>query len=203
MVFYKSKIIEDPFQPKNTNNGSRPVTAHYPNNMQQRVFQKDGEFDHVRFAVSTVYQGFKLVKTSQHGSWGVYKAPVISMMANVEKYIVAVVNNDSAPLGAIAPIESLNWTSFQTRSCNDIQKEMSGYYLAQQGYSLPRERNTVLYDKVKKVIEYDHKAIYLPDNLPIKIEVIKSKPDEFLAEEGNVIAAMEIFNTIIELQDTD
>ena len=207
---FKSKVIQDPFAPNVPINpqqqqgmGRQQVTGHYPNNMQQRIFSKTGEHDHVRFAIATLYQGFKVVKVAQYQQWGVYKAPVSSMMANIEKFIVAVVQNDSQPLGNIVPLEGLRWTSFQCRSCTDINKEMNGYYIAQQGYSLPRERSTVLYDNVSKVVEYDDKCIFLPENLPLKIEVIKAKPDEFIADKGNVIACLEIYQTILTLQDVE
>jgi hypothetical protein len=201
----RSRLIEDPFSASGSQSAQyqqqRPVTSHYPNNMSQRIFQPLGEFDHLRFAISTVYQGFKMIKTSQYGHWGVYKAPVVSLVANIEKYIVAVVPNDAQPLGVISHLESLQWTSFQCRSTKDINKELNGYYIAQQGYTLPRERNTVLYDKVKKVVEYDDKCVYLPEHLPLKIEIIKEKPDEFIADEGNIIACLEVYNTILTLQE--
>jgi len=202
----KSRLIEDPFAAKPTSSNvhfRQPVTSQYPNNLQQRLFEREGEYEHIRFAISTVFQGFKLVKTSQYGPWGVYKSPVNSMVANTDKYIVAIVENDSVPLGSIVPLESIKWKSFQTRSCADITKEMNGYYIATQGYTLPRERNTILYDKIKKVMEYPDKCIFLPDNLPIKLEVLKSKEDEFIADEGNVIACLELYQTILSLQDIE
>ena len=157
------------------------------------------DFDHIRSAINSVYTDFNMVKTMQSGPWGVYKAQVATLLSGDYKYIVCIVQNDSIPLGGIVPLNKLPWNVFQTRSTLNISQEMNGYSLRPQGYAIPSSRKSLIYDKIKMIDENDKKCIYLSDTLPVKVEVLKTKSDEWRAPEGTIVGALELFNTIITL----
>jgi hypothetical protein len=181
----KAILIDDPFD--TTPSVSAPVN------------KLTNDFDHIRTVINSVYAGFNMVKTMQSGPWGVYKAQVNTLLSGDYKYIVCIVQGDSIPLGGIMPLAKLSWNVFQTRSTMNIQTEMNGYNLPGQSYVIPSGRKTLLYDKIKMIDETDKKCVYLSDNLPIKVEVLKNKPEEWRAPEGTIIGALELFNTVITL----
>jgi hypothetical protein len=157
------------------------------------------DFDHIRSAINSVYTDFNMVKTMQSGPWGVYKAQVATLLSGDYKYIVCIVQNDSIPLGGIVPLSKLPWSVFQSRSTLNLDKEMNGYILRAQGYAIPSNRKSLIYDKIKMIDETDTKCVYLSDNLPIKVEVLKTKAEEWRAPEGTIVGALELFSTVISL----
>jgi hypothetical protein len=181
----KATLIDDPFD-------TTPTVNTAPK-------QLVNDFEHIRNAINTVYAGFNMVKTMQSGPWGVYKAPVATLLSGDYKYIVCIVQNDSVPLGGVIPLAKLPWTIFQTRSTVNMAQEMGNYNMKPQGYAIPPGRKSLIYDKIKMINETDTKWVYLSDNLPVKVEVLKTKQDEWRAPEGTIIGALELFNTIVTL----
>ena len=61
-------------------------------------------------------------------------------------------------------------------------------------------RNTILFDKIKVAHEYENKWVYVPDHLPLTVDVMLTKADENFAQEGTVVSALELFQTVINLE---
>jgi len=43
--------------------------------------------------------------------------------------------------------------------------------------------------------------IYRTENLPLKIEILKSSPEDILPERGTLIGSIELFSTIITIEN--
>jgi len=160
----------------------------------------DSDIRAVRGAIAELYSGFKMTKTQTHETWGVYKALIDSMTgSNTTKYICAIVPNDRlVPLGSQIHLRDLPWISFQARTTANPRLEFAGFPMKEQQYAV--RRNTILFDKIKVAHEYENKWVYVPDHLPLTVDVMLTKPDENFAPEGTVVSALELFQTVINLE---
>jgi hypothetical protein len=146
-------------------------------------------------AINSIYKDFKMIKTNNVNNFSVYKSKVETFISSGARYIVAIVEIDDDPIGTLKPLEDLNWVSFQTRFTSS-EKEVKN--LPIKKYTITK--NSLLNDKISKWAEISDKTIYKCENLPLKIEVIHMKKDDTFAEKGTVIAAMELFQTILILE---
>jgi|LauGreDrversion4_2_1035121.scaffolds.fasta_scaffold174236_3 hypothetical protein len=154
--------------------------------------------NNVRKAFSQLYDGFVMTKTQNNGPWGIYKALVASLTEGAPKYLAVIVPNDIAtPLGSQVYLADLPWISLQTRTTKSAKSEFGGLPIKEQGYQITR--NNILFDRIKQAHEDDDKFVYIPDHLPLVIEVLKLKADENFATEASVISALELFQTIVTL----
>ena len=160
----------------------------------------DSDIRAVRGAIAELYSGFKMTKTQAHETWGVYKALIDSMTgSNTTKYICAIVPKDRlVPLGSQIPLAELPWMSFQARTTASPRLEFAGFPMKEQQYAV--RRNTILFDKIKVAHEYENKWVYVPDHLPLTVDVMLTKADENFAQEGTVVSALELFQTVINLE---
>jgi hypothetical protein len=155
----------------------------------------------VRNAISDLYDGFIMTKTHDVQGYGIYKAVVDSMSGNDSiKYVVAIVPSDSdVYIGSQIYLSTLPWVSFQTRVTTKPKHEFSGFTLHPQKYSI--KRDSILMDKIKIASEQDTKHIYIPDHLPLRIEILIQKEGESFAQEGIVVSALELFQTVLVLEE--
>jgi hypothetical protein len=160
----------------------------------------DSDIRSVRAAIAILYSGFVMTKTQSQDGWGIYKAVIDSMTgSNTTKYICAIVPNDKyTPLGSQVPLAQLPWMSFQARTTKDPRIEFAGMPLKEQQYGITR--NTILFDKIKLASEFPDKWVYVPDHLPLSVVVLLTKEDESFSTEGTVVSALELFQTIINLE---
>ncbi len=154
----------------------------------------------VREAISSLFDGFAMTKTHQHQSFGIYKAAVDSLSGNNQKYIVTVVPQDlKVPVGASVYLKGLPWVSFQTRTTDQPLQEFAGFQLKPQSYSSMIERGSILYDKIKLAGEFETKHVYVPDHLPLTVEMILKQPDQTFASEAFLVSAINQFQTNVIL----
>jgi hypothetical protein len=158
----------------------------------------------LRNAINGLFKNFIMTKTHQYnnpsfGNFGIYKARVDTNTGSKTKYIVAFVNDDYLEEGSQRLLNSLKWINFQARETEDVKKEFNGYYLEPQNYQ-PRE-NKLLYEKIFVEKERKNMYIYRTENLPLKIEILRSSPEDVLPERGTLIGSIELFSTIITIEN--
>jgi hypothetical protein len=141
-----------------------------------------------------------MTKTHQHQSFGIYKASVDSLSGNSQKYIAAIVPNDTkVPVGASVYLKGLPWISFQSRSTDQPLQEFAGFSLKPQMYSSMIAKGSPLYDKIKLAAEFETKHVYVPDHLPLNVEMILRQPDQTFATEAFLVSAINQFQTNVIL----
>ena len=185
-------ITQPPFQPMSMR--------------QQRQQFMNSRFDpkdNVRKAVADIYNGVIMTKTNQwekepYGTYGIYKARLNSYTSSDSNIIIAIVPDDVNPLGTNKLIDSLEWVSFQTREMKNSKKDLNGFKLAFQNYMI--KNDSILHDKIKCISETPTKYIYRPENLPLKVELLKLKEDSQFASEGTIWSALEVFSSIISFE---
>lgn len=149
-------------------------------------------------AISNIYKNFLMTKTNQYENFGVYKALCESYVHSDIRYIVAIVPNDNNPVGISIPLSELNWISFQTRMTKN-SKEFKSFDMSPRTYTLPNK--SILHDKITRVLETKEKTVYSTENLPISIEIIHIKEDDTFTDKGTVIAALELFQTVLTFNE--
>jgi hypothetical protein len=159
-----------------------------------------GTVQEVRDAIGELFNGFIMTKTHQHQSFGIYKASVDSLSGNSQKYIAAIVPNDTkVPVGASVYLKGLPWISFQSRSTDQPLQEFAGFSLKPQMYSSMIAKGSPLYDKIKLAAEFETKHVYVPDHLPLNVEMILRQPDQTFATEAFLVSAINQFQTNVIL----
>ena len=48
--------------------------------------------------------------------------------------------------------------------------------------------------------ETNTKMIYSTSNLPLKVEILKINEDDTFSEEGSVLSALEVFQTVVTIE---
>jgi hypothetical protein len=158
----------------------------------------------IREAISDLYLGFIMTKTHSTDGYGIYKATVSSLSGNdFIRYLVAIVPNDhQVQLGTQVYLSSLPWICFQTRRTKFPKKEFAGYDLSPQSYSIRRTEGPLM-DKISLASEQETKHIYIPHHLPLRIEILIQKEGESFAQESLLISALELFQTILILEESN
>jgi|688.fasta_scaffold09199_14 hypothetical protein len=159
----------------------------------------ESETDTIRGAVAEMYPDVLTVKVVDNQGFGIYKAIIDTMTSGDTKYIVLIVPRDSQTrVGTQRYVSQLPWVSFQTRSTEEIYKEMNGFKLSPQPYQLASKKS-LLYDKIRVVEERPDRWVYKPENVNVKVELLKRKPEDQFAQEGYIANALEAFRTIITI----
>ena len=175
------------------------LTSSEPTTTVQEL-KAGGSVQEVRDAIAELFAEFIMTKTHQHQSFGIYKASVDSLSGNNQKYIAAIVPNDTkVPVGASVYLKGLPWISFQTRSTDQALQEFAGFSLKPQMYSSMIKKGSPLYDKIKIAGEFETKHVYVPDHLPLTVEMILKQPDQTFASEAFLVSAINQFQTNVIL----
>lgn len=149
-------------------------------------------------AINNIYKSFQMTKTNQFENYGVYKARVECYICSDNRYIVAIVENDNDSIGTVKPLTELNWISFQTRIIKTID-EFKRFNMFPKSYSLPTK--SILNDKIIKIGETKEKSVYQTENLPLDVEILHLNENETFQDKGTVIAALEMYQTVITFNE--
>jgi hypothetical protein len=169
------------------------------NNVNSNRYNPSSITDMTRQKINDMYSNFIMTKVGQYENYGIYKALVDSYTAGPSKYVVAIVPNDVTPLGGQKPLSALKWESFQTRSTTSILKEFNNMEVRPQSYRITQENNVS--DNINLIDERRTHYIYVAENLPLKIEVLKIKPEDVFSERGTVTSALELYQTVVTIEN--
>lgn len=169
-------------------------------NKQNRMTIKTPSNDRVKIynAILQHFPGYVMTKTSQHGSFGIYKAIVQCLLCNGIRYAVAIVEENTASIGEKKNLSELAWESFQTRYSED-DKEAVKFQLGT--FEHGHDGNSILDDTIRLNRETKESFKYICDNLPLSVELLKTREDESMAETGTVISALETFACVLSFTE--
>jgi hypothetical protein len=146
-------------------------------------------------AILEYFPEFIMTKTGQHGQFAIYKAPAQCLLCNGVRFVVVIVKDDTIGIGERRPLSTLAWESFQTRWTED-DSECRKFQMVQFPYSKP-DKETILDDTIRLSRETAESFKYTCDNLPLNVEILKTKSDETIADSGTVSSALEMFSTVL------
>ena len=156
------------------------------------------KYDKIYNAILEYFPNFVMTKTALFGEFSVYKSVAKCLLCIGTRYIVAIVKKDNLPVGTTKPLSSLEWVSFQTRYSDD-DKEQRQFHLTSHQFAKPDK--TILDDTIRLSRKTNLSYLYDCDNLPLNIEIIKTKDDEDISEYGTVSSALEIFSTVLSFNE--
>ena len=206
-------------QPPPIYGGQEPSSDRYSNKLKPQVQGIQGasrdyqdyniipesETDTIRGAIASMFPDFHLIKvenkeTPDKQVFGIYKALVDTMTAADTKYISVIIPKDSnTPLGTTKFLSGMKWVSFQTRSTEWPSKEMNGYRLGMQNYNPPMSNSGLLKDVIHLSEERNDKWVYQPENVPVKVELLKRHSDEYFSPKSNLLSALQQWNTVVTI----
>jgi len=169
------------------------------NNLNANRFAPSSITDMTRKKINDMYSNFIMTKVGQYENYGIYKALVDSYTAGPSKYIVAIVPNDVTPIGGQKPLSVLRWESFQTRTTTNLSREFNGVEVHPQAYRITQENN--ISDNINLMDERRTHYIYVAENLPLKIEILKMKQDDVFSSKGTVTSALELYQTVVTIEN--
>ena len=155
----------------------------------------------IKQEISNLYHSIQMTKTHeiQNPKLSIFKAVVDPLTSGPDvKYLVAIVpTRFSEPLGTTVPLADLDWINFQTRSTMKPNEEFGGFKLRPQTYAIPKQ--SILHSRIKCEHEDDKKWTYKSKHVPAVIEILIQKENESFAQEGTIISALELFQTIVKV----
>lgn len=169
------------------------------NNLNSNRYNPSSITDMIRQKINSTYSNFIMTKVGQYENYGIYKALVDSYTAGPSKYIVTIVPNDVTPIGGQKPLSFLKWESFQTRTTTNLSKEFNGIDIRPQAYRITQENN--ISDNINMIDEKRTHYVYMAENLPLKIEILKIKPEDVFSERGTVTSALELYQTVVTIEN--
>jgi hypothetical protein len=167
--------------------------VYQPKSYQQNINQKRAP---IYKAISDYFPFFVMTKVDIINNHSIYKGIVSCMLCDGDRYIIAIVKNDSAQVGSRRSLDELQWESFQTRY-QDNDKDIIKFGMSSHSYSKPE--NTILDDTIRLNRQTTTSYLYQCDNLPLSVELLKNdeKDHEEYNETGTVSNALEQFSTIL------
>uniref|UniRef100_A0A6C0LYI8 Uncharacterized protein n=1 Tax=viral metagenome TaxID=1070528 RepID=A0A6C0LYI8_9ZZZZ len=120
-----------------------------------------------------------------------YMSKLYCLLNRECRYIVTLVTEDDYPKNTKKYLKNLEWISLQTRSMTD------NHDLPIHSYQ-PRAAGP-LNKKITRTEVTDETSTYNCDDFPIKVTLLHTKQNSGYQEYGNIIIAIETFQTVFTL----
>ena len=195
----KASIIEDITQNDSSSDIGNRLPPKRPTYVSRDFSNSSGIQNMIRQKINNVYANFLMTKVEQFNEYGIYKALVDSLTSGDAKYVVAVVPNDNLQIGSQRLLTSLHWICFQTRTTDNIRNEFNNIEVYPQSYYISSSNNIT--DPIRLIDEKRTHFLYRPDNLPLKIEVLKLSGTDNFSTRGTVLSALELYQTILTIEN--
>lgn len=145
--------------------------------------------------ISGYFDNPEVIKTKVANGNSIYMNCVYGLLCNEQRYIVCITeDDDNMPIGTRQRLADIKWVSFQTRTISEKYSNMRPFSYEQKRspeYMLP-----ILITK-REDTHCEYKCEQL-DNINITLLNGKKSKYEYQPR-GNLVAALETFNTIITL----
>lgn len=129
-----------------------------------------------------------MIKSSNVNGYSKYMCKTYCLLSKECRYIVVFVSQDNNNKGDKVELQNLRWVSLQTRTLPNYPEYHSHSYQPKQKGPL----NTI----IKRINQTDESSEYSCDKYPISITLLNNNESNY-KDNGNIIAALETYNTII------
>ena len=131
-----------------------------------------------------------MVKIKDVNGHSMYMSKTYCLLSNECRYIIAFVRQDSMPVRTKESLKILQWVSLQTRTLPDQHS------LPPHGYQ--PKRDGPLHVPIVRTSVTSEASTYSCNDLPVTVTLLHSKKGSVQYQDrGNIIAALETYNTII------
>lgn len=158
-------------------------------------------FDQVETEKSTMLSYFDeyfnhpvMIKIKDVHGYSMYMRKTHCLLSKECRYLIAFILRDNMPNGSQERLIDLDWVSFQTRTLPDDHDIPSHSYQ-------PRSDGP-LSAKIIRTATGEEKSTYSCEDFPIVVELLNTKKGvNGYQNQGNVIAALETYNTVIRVTE--
>ena len=135
-----------------------------------------------------------MTKINDNDDWSIYMSKTYCLLSTECRYIIAIIHRDGQALKTQQKLQNLKWVSIQTRTLNDRHDIPSHSYQ-------PSINNCPLNIPIKRIKITDEQSIYECSNLPVNIILLHTEKNKSSSyqKEGNIVSALETYQTIINL----
>ena len=132
-----------------------------------------------------------MVKIKNVNQYSMYMCKTYCLLSNECRYIIAFVKEDNMPIDFKESLITLRWTSLQTRTLSEQHNNLPPH-------AYQPKRDTPLNTIITRTDTNPNYSAYSSEDFPITITLLHTKkiPNEY-QEKGNIVAAIETYNTII------
>lgn len=157
----------------------------------QMIFEYEPEKDALMVAITEYFGNPTMVKIENDDNrYSKYMTKTYCLLSNECQYLIAIVNDDSMPMGHQQKIEKIPWICFQTRTL-PIRDDIPSH-------SYEPRRGGELQTLIKRVRKDARTSTYSCDKFPIEITLLgDGKGGAPYQDDGSIIAALQTFQTII------
>ena len=151
------------------------------------------EHDKVYDAVISHVGNPLMEKVKQKDRFAIFMVEITSMLLNEKRYMIALLENDTRPLGNVDYLSNLKWSAFQMRTLSEPQplKIMPHNYIVHRGLS-----STI---SIRCSSRDTRISTYQCETLPITVSLLHTRNQEYeYPDDGNLASALETFQTIIQ-----
>lgn len=132
-----------------------------------------------------------MTKIKNQDKFSMYMTKAYCLTALTCRYIIVFIYLDNNQVGSEKNLENLRWISFQTRTLDSKLNIVSHGYM--------KELKGPLLSKIKRVNITPEASTYICDELLLTVTLLhtKQKTQDAYQENGNIILALESWETII------
>jgi hypothetical protein len=149
------------------------------------------DIEKIRKSVANYYPNIYMTKVKYENGYSIYYAKIRQLISIEEHYIIAISEENFYPLNATVPLESVKWISFQTRIIKKCEYKIKGQALNLQ------TANETLHSQINLKERKIDRFVYLSEEYPITVELLKSKSGDVFAEKGTIKGCLDTFSCII------
>lgn len=143
--------------------------------------------------VCDYFDNLSLTKHQDTQTHSVYITGIKSLLTNVHRYIFVFVPRDVFFKGHVAQLRDLKWSSLHTRSLQTKYRDVN------MSYYKPKQVKPHT-EPIKLLTRDKSKTTYKCVQLPLRVTLLHQEYDMFeYSNQGSLSAAIETYNTIIEL----
>ena len=141
------------------------------------------------------YNNPTMAKIKEQGNFSLYACKVYCLLNKECRYLIAVVNKDFHSIGTLEELDTIKWVAFQTRTLVETWKVPTHGYQP----SMDNKLKTLI---IRNNISNEASTYKCPE-LPIIITLLhtEKKTKDSYQQRGNVIAALETFETIVTFDE--
>jgi len=146
---------------------------------------------HIYDMFTSYYNNPKMTKLKDIEQYSMYVAKAYCLLNKECRYLIVIKNIDKNPPGYIQQLKDIDWTSLQTRSLSE------NYEVATINYT-PSMKGP-LTAQIEKISTTKEASTYKCEKFPLVITLLHTdkKTAEIYQQKGNIISALETYETII------
>lgn len=161
-----------------------------------KTYFQNPERDYIYQLITSYYDNPNMIKIRDMNDLSMYAIQIPCLLMNEKRYIIALSPINNETIGHKKPLQEIRWKAFMSRALNDETLQS----IPKQSYSIKREDKFLIPLKIenrsRQISEYNSTIPHF------HVSLLHLKNQEFeYPNEGNLVSALETFQTILTWKD--